>query len=651
MLKNIAIIYKEETAFNHHRFQVLSEAVADIGGKVCTYNHSEQLMCSDFIPDCVLTVNYQEAKLTPYPTYGIMDQPVAHSFSRKRIIRNLLSYDGCVSLSEPNRKTLEDFYFSARKFGGRIGEFTITPSGKYRKVPDFSNASVAYICSNYTKFRGLTSITQELHRSHVLNVYGKKSVVKKHFGKRAMPLEFGEQHTARAYHENGIGLELWGCDDVSENISFRLMEIIASGAIAITSWSSYLYEIFGDNLLYIPMELNEAECILQIKAHIANIHAYPERAEKKAAAAYAIFKEKFSSSVLLSNLQTLHDEIHVSQGYAPPEPNENETLPSVAYVMRTGGNPKYIWRTLDSLAAQSYPHIEVMLLLYKPLPILEEIKKKYAERLKITVIEGYGELRSTAIVSGMRNVTADYFGLMDDDDIIHSNHVQTLINTLKYHNKRDWRGEIKLAYSGAYLASEHMTFPENPEWHDDLLEAGERRRCVEHFCFYDTDTMAINGWHMMSNAWLAHKSLVDDELLQDPETHSHEDLYFELQFALRTHFAFSCEITSVHWFHGMNSTIVDAARNSGDITRHTTRMHLRAFPRARIYRTMDHHLKDKITHLLTIPHAILPAYLCPPPNKRIRQAIYLINKFRYVWKEHGRREAVKRMLWYTHARL
>jgi hypothetical protein len=109
---------------------------------------------------------------------------------------------------------------------------------------------------------------------------------------------------------------------------------------------------------------------------------------------------------------------------------------------------------------------------------------------------------------------------------------------------------------------------------------------LEHYRFYNAEEMAQHFWYVMSNGWLAHRDVIDDEVLADPETDTCEDLYFELQFAQRTHFAFSGETTAIHHYHSSgNSTFVDAHRHEYDTLRHGLRTHMRTFPRMTQYRS------------------------------------------------------------------
>jgi glycosyltransferase involved in cell wall biosynthesis len=603
-LKNIALIHHKVFPYDLHKVKVLVDnfRYADVQCQV--YHDTDSFVQSGFVPDCLIIMDAVEGKMTPYPTYGLLDSQLHHVFSTDRFVRNILTYDAYLSLSEFTHAAIGDLLFSARKLGSPVGYFSASPKGQTDSAEshmDFRHAYPVSVVKN--KVSKIEKLAAELGVVKIHHYAGAKRNNRFNSIK-----DLSETASANLYRQAAIGVDFFGCDDLNKVLSFKLMEIIASGALAITNESDYLYEIFGDSLLYIPYDAGCKTCLKRIKRYAQWARNNPDQAAEKAKRAQSIYQEKFGPKILLGNLERLHAQTLHDKGYIAPKVSK-EDGPTVSYIMRTGGDPKWIRRTLDSLAAQNYPHIQVLLVLYKPLKDMSILIKDYEKTLKFKVVEDFGGLRSTGIVTGMKNVDTDYFGLMDDDDILHSNHIYTLLKTLEYHNQRmDFRGKIRLAYAGSYIFSDNMKFGERREWWDQYLGQDHKYRIVENFRFYETEQMVNHVWYMMSNAWLAHHSLINDEVLRDPKTHSHEDIYFELQFATQTHFAFSCEMTSGHWFHGGNSTVVDRYRNDYDNFRHMTSLMFRPFPRAKHYRTDKHPLHVNITHL-PVPWGSFPVYL------------------------------------------
>jgi hypothetical protein len=276
----------------------------------------------------------------------------------------------------------------------------------------------------------------------------------------------------------------------------------------------------------------------------------------------------------------------IDKGYVPnPDPAIEASLPSVTYIMRTGGKHRaFLERTLNCLVAQRYPDLRVLFVIHARFDYIHEIIAQYPS-LKIKVIESIKSRRSEAIRDGMAAIETDLFGLFDDDDELFPNHVRTLVKTLQYHTNRDWRGQIGMVYSGSIHADDTHLVEERVEFRDHLLGEVTEKRAIEHFRFYSSLLMSAHSW-FMPNGWLARKSIIDDELLVDPELDTCEDLYFELQIAQKAHLAFSAEVTAVHNFHHLgNSTIDDSHKHLPDTQRIALRNFMRVFPTDSLYDT------------------------------------------------------------------
>ncbi len=582
------------------------------------FEASEQI--DAFAPDCVLVTSHQDPKLTRFPTYGLMMSPMHDFLGVPRFVRNILTYDGYLTHSPVIKRILGDLTFSARKLDTKTAFFGMTFPMTVLDLPDLRDPAVCYVGSDSTKL-GFDDLLARLARDGALRLYGRDGrwtgkLARAYVGTLASD---GEALPA-AYRQAGAGLCLNACDDLNKLISPRLFEIVASGAAAIANRSEHLVEAFGDSLLYIDPKANADDAHDAIKEHLAWIKAHPEDAQRKIIRAHRIFAERFALERLVPNLIALHHDTLVAKGYVPAPSERPEALPSVSYIIRTGGRSRpFLERALDSLAAQNYPKLQVIFVLHKRFEWLDEIVAKFSPALTFKLVDAPGSLRSTAIVRGMQAVDTDLFGMLDDDDELLANHVRSLVKTLRHHDGRDWRGRILLAYASSFIISDGKVYPERPQWRDSLFEERGEVRVLEHYRFYNAEEMANHFWYVMSNAWLAHRDIIDDEVLADPETDTCEDLYFELQFAQRSHFAFSGETTAIHHYHSTgNSTFVDAHRHDYDTLRHGLRTHMRTFPRMTQYnshlthRTQQsepaHHISPFVP-----PFPPAPGYVSPPP--------------------------------------
>ncbi len=344
----------------------------------------------------------------------------------------------------------------------------------------------------------------------------------------------------------------------------------------------------------------------------------------------------------INQLEKLHADTLINKGYVP-NPKENPAnLPSITYIVRTGGrHRKLLERALNSMVAQNYPKIHVIFCIYKDFDFLEDILRQYPT-LNIQVIKREKSIRSTAICDGLAAVKTDLFGLFDDDDEIFPNHVRSLIHTLKYHHNRDWRKDIGMVYSGSIIVDDQNEVYENSEYRDMKLANRHEQRVIEHFRFYRPEEMSQHNWFMMSNSWLAKSSLIDSELLTDPRIDTCEDLYFELQIAQRTHFAFSAEVTCVHHFQhtgdAINSTIIDKKKHIPDTQRIAIRNFSRTFANSVIYDTHFNQVGRPSPNL----HYTNPFY---PQRTSKKSLINTYRKFIINLKYFGLLKALKKISW------
>ena len=585
-LRRVALLNRYADRWDQReRVSRLSVAFARMGIEFEVFGKSEDI--DAFAPDCVLVTSPQDPKLTKFPTYGFVDQPMHAFLHVPRFVRNLLTYDGHLTLSPVLKQIVGDLTFSARKLDTGTAFFGITFPMTVPELPEFGDPKLCYVASDPTRTH-FDALLERLAREGVLRLHGAEDRWSGRLaGAYAGTLATNGEAIAGAYRAAGAGLCLNACDDLNKLISPRLLEIVGSGAVAIANRSAHLAETFGDTLLYIDPAAGIDAARSEILAHLAWVKANPEEAQRKVIRAHRIFAETFALERLVPNLVELHQRTLVAKGYVPAADERAETMPSVSFIVRTGGRSRpFLERALDSLAAQNYPRLQVIFVLHKHFDWMDAVIAKYTPALAFKIVEAPGSLRSTAIVRGMEAVDTDLFGMLDDDDELLPNHVRTLVKTLRHHDGRDWRGRILLVYASSYIVSDGQVYPERGQWRDGLFQERGELRVLEHYRFWNAEEMAQHFWYVMSNAWLAHRDIIDDEVLADPETDTCEDLYFELQFAQRTHFAFSGETTAIHHYHSHgNSTFVDSHRHEYDTLRHGLRTHMRTFPRMTQYRS------------------------------------------------------------------
>jgi hypothetical protein len=583
-ISRIAILTHSDIAYSVSLDEILA-VLAKKNIEAQIFTESDSII--KYKPDLVIVTSPQHAKTTPFPTYGLINRPRGSYLAMPRFLRNIMTYDGYFTISPRLNMMLRDIMFGARKLSTSILKFDLYPSTTNYNEPTLMNSGSRIIIFD----RDIPASKLHPAITHLVDSMSNVDVVSfnipievKHRERYKIVSNHQElDHILRQYP---IAICLNSGDNQEEIINSSVMKLIASGSVVIAHQTKLLEEYFGSNLYYVSKDTDMYSLPAVVNNHLKNIFDNKEDALAKAHNSYKIFAENFALDTQLIKLQDFHNQTLINKGYVPnPDAAIEAALPSVTYIMRTGGKHRaFLERTLDCLIAQQYPDLRVLFVIHARFDYINEIIAQYPS-LKIKVIESIKSRRSEAIRDGMAAIETDLFGLFDDDDELFPNHVRSLVKTLQYHTNRDWRGQIGMVYSGSVHADDTHLVEERVEFRDHLLEKSCEKRAIEHFRFYSSVMMSAHSW-FMPNGWLARTSLIDSELLVDPELDTCEDLYFELQIAQKAHMAFSAEVTAVHNFHHLgNSTIDDSYKHLPDTQRIALRNFMRVFPTDSLYDT------------------------------------------------------------------
>lgn len=516
-------------------------------------------------PDCVISLSPEVPKLTHFPTYGLMQKPIDTYLELPRYVRNILTYDGYLTTCEQTKESLEDLLFGARKLAACVAHFDF-------HAPPLSTQSSHFQQVFYFEPDLTQSVFSNALKTLQANLPGFKMGAYR-FGLHREVLILAHQTAVQtAYQQAGIGLTLSLTEADNQRIDPQLLTIIASGAAALTPFSETLYTLFGDSLWYLSPNLTPCELVQAIQKIIAQIQATPTLAHEKAARALAIYQAKFSFESVFPHLTALHAHTLQAKGFAPETHNE----PQVTYLLQTDGTPDKLKRALYSLAKQHYPNLNVIILPTVELNAASLQAEFPALTLKtLPAVETVSKARTQAL----QTIDSEWFGILDDTDELHPNHIRSLMKTLQYHHELDWRGPVKLAYSGSICVHPEGTTETENEFLDTALGTQRQKRVIDQFHFYQGYKIAHHTWRM-ANTWLAHRSLLDHEILADAAIV--DDLYLELQFAQRTAFAFSVEATLYHHVP-LQKPFAKAGKPTMDAKRIALRNFSRAFPADFIY--------------------------------------------------------------------
>ncbi|MBD2692561.1 glycosyltransferase [Anabaena catenula] len=495
-----------------------------------------------FNPDFVLVLHFKTPKLTGFPTYGCMWNPPDFfdqyeiAIKREKAKENILSYDAYLSSSVQINTWLKDILFGTNKKFFIAPFYTSCHQTQYQ-MPSLDNPHLVYIGTNWdgTRFQELF---QHLDTKDYMEIYGPQKAWKhlKHSYKGLLP--FDGTSVLNTLNKAGLGLCLHKEEHrISSIPSMRIFEIVASGAVAICEQHPFIKESFGDSVFYISSDLSPIEKVNQISRYVRWIQNNQKDALAMSAEAHKIFTEKYSFENLLLGIVQHHKKLIREKGFLTTFNNTKRASDkSVEIIVRVGDrDASMVKRCLDSIASQVYNNIGVIIVKYKQLDYLDSLLKDYEGKFPIKTIETeFSGFRSTQMIAGINAVDAEYFGILDDDDSIHPNHIYSLVSLLEKSN------EIGVAYSGSIRVweSNESDFRQINK-HNLLQETSE----LAYFEPFDINKLLIFNNFITSNSFIARSSLIDEDLKHDPELRVAEDMFLLLNLCRKTKFIFTYEAT------------------------------------------------------------------------------------------------------------
>jgi glycosyltransferase involved in cell wall biosynthesis len=495
--------------------------------------------------DCVIVTHEYSPKLAGIPTIGLLWSPPDFYKEDPSRIRTILSYDGYLAGSESVRDYLTDLLFSTTK-NSPVSDWDFLPTapGTEFRPPNLSDPSLFYAGVHWDGNRH-GKLIKGLRASLPVAFYGDPAKWA-HFGaayKGRIP--FDGISIFDRINEAGVALCLHREEHLKHDVpSMRIFESAAASAVIITENSNFAKRNFGDSVLYVDQDANAADKVIQIRTHFEWIRSHPTEALALAAKSHAIFNDHFSLEKLLAKLPDFLRQVKSAGHYDAGI--HNDIRPKVEVIVRIGGRSRfYIERCLDSLAAQSYPNLGVILVSYREVPGLDTLLEKYKTRftsIKRIASKPTG-FRSTALWDGMRAVEGEYFCNQDDDDTLHRNHIGSLVALLEADN------DYHVAYSGCVQVQD-----EPGHYYDQINFKGPIGAQIKenrHLIFFDQfqrRRLLRSDNFVQSNTWLARKSVLQKRDFADPKLIVSEDMYLYFLFLRRGDFLFSWNVTANwHW--------------------------------------------------------------------------------------------------------
>jgi len=439
----IAFYNPWENSSENQAFMSMAEAGARIGvDLVACANAADIDRCG---PDFVLSVATSVPKVTDHPAYLNLHEPKSYLFNEPQRLRNILTYDGYVTISDRLDRFIADICSGVGR-REEPGFFFLTPQrselrSDWDQADRAATLRVAYFGTNWN--RRMPLLFRALDRLGIARIHGPRaSWEPENLSSYAGPVAFDGVGPQRVYAECGIGLALlderWQQEDIVSN---RIFEISSVGAVSVCPDMPWVRKWFGDSVLYVDQTQPMRDMADRIRQHHAFCRANPDAAKQMGAQARAIFEAHFTAERMLANLCAYHD------GRTARRRAERAALgdsPEISVVVRCGGRPvDMLRRAVGSIERQSFGRFTVILAKYRDIDTtpLTGATSGAITRFDEFLIAGGG--RAEMLYAALRRVVTPYVAVLDDDDFWLSDHMEALF--------RAGRGEgadFDMAFSG-----------------------------------------------------------------------------------------------------------------------------------------------------------------------------------------------------------
>jgi Glycosyl transferase family 2 len=487
----------------------------------------------NFKPDFVLVLHFGTPKVTEFPTYGCMWNPI--SFFKQwcgvyRSQRNILSYDGYLSSSEQVDTWLKGILYGTGKKYFICPDFYTSCHQIPYQQPQIIDPALVYIGTNWDGSR-YQEIFERLDREKYMQIYGSPDAWQYLNLSYKGKLPFDGNSVISTLNQAGVGLCLHKQDHINAAIpSMRIFEIVASGALAICAEHAFIRSAFGDSVFYLDSSLSPQDQVAQISEYVQWIRDNQQKALEMSLRAHQIFTTEYSLENLLLKIVPYHQKIVIEKGFVKKEDIVKIDSKIVEVIVRVDdGNEKNIRRCFESISNQTYDNIKVILVICKSLLHLNGLIEEYDSRLKFKIIKvEKSAFNSTKMIAGLNILTGDYFGMLNDGDVMHPNHLYSLVSILD--NSPE---DIGVAYSGSIgsigVASKLNSNVENSQ--------------LAYFEPFNLNKLLNFDKFVGSNSFIARTELIDKNMLEDPQLNLVEDISLIINLSRKTKFSFSYDPT------------------------------------------------------------------------------------------------------------
>jgi hypothetical protein len=502
----------------------------DLGWQVTDVVTSDDIL--ECAPDAVLVTHEFTPKLTRFPTLGVIWSPTDYFAGDPQRIRNILSYDGCLVATDG----LRDWTWALFRDHGKtapISKFNFLPTAIALRNPTLPPEPRLFYAGVHWDGARHGDLFAALEGRCPLRIYGKPERWQDRSRDYAGILPFDGSSVVEAISQCGIALALHTEHHLRGNVpSMRLFEAAAAGAVIIGDRMPFVERNFDDTVLLIDTDRPVADVATAIATHVNWVVDNPEASAALARRSHMVFREKFDLRDQLSQLPAFVDDVvRISSGPRTTRGHESHGAqnpgPLVEVIMRVGSRPAVtIARSLESLAAQSYADIGLIVVKFRNVAGLEALLDAQAARFRhVRVIEVPDDgMRSRALWAGLNAASGTYVCNLDDDDAIHPEHIGGLVRAFKAAPPN-----VPLVYSGTIeVQEEDGHWFDQPNFRGDIDAIIPERRRLRFMDSFSADRMVAFDNFVNSNAWMARRSALTPDILEDPSVRVAEDVYLYL---------------------------------------------------------------------------------------------------------------------------
>jgi hypothetical protein len=534
------LLYSAEREFIARAVAVLGA----LGHEARSAVTSDEIIAFD--PDLVILTHEFAAKTTDHYTVGLLWSPTQFYRGDEERIKAIRSWDLVVPINAATRRFARSIHFPLRHRTA-VSDLDFYPSAPAGDLgpPDPARLSLIYVGAHWDGLRH-RAMLEELARLTDLHVYGPAKAWEFLPTNYRGMIPFDGRSMFETLNRHGIVLALHKREHAEEETpTMRVFEACAARCAVITEPMQPLVDLFGDSLHYVDRTQSPGRLARSVATIVERFRADPALFAQTTAQAHQHFLAKASLQRLMS---ALLEEVAARKALQA-RPAATAAVPAAAMevcaIIRCGSRPlAIVQRAVASLAAQTHPRIALILVRFAEIPGFDAWLQDLRASGRFTSVREVpapgGGLRSAAWWAGLRAVRSDAFCVLDDDDELFREHIASLVEVLEGDPDSDvaYSGVVKQEEDGVFLNT-HLRFGG---------EGGvtiEERRALHFLDDFNLDRLLRFDNYIQSNAWVARRRVLDDDVLDDPELEVAEDMYFYLLLASRYRFRFSGRATAL----------------------------------------------------------------------------------------------------------